>query len=109
MDQLARLLDQRLGDGGMGMAQRTDGDAPAQVEVALPGEVIDITARAVTEHNIETAITRDHILRKQRLHRRDVIPDHGRRRGNNLFHRHVPVFSGKAYAFRFVTFESLAC
>jgi hypothetical protein len=35
MDQLARLLDQRLGDGGMRVAERGDGDAAAEVEVAL--------------------------------------------------------------------------
>ena len=35
VDELARLLDQRLGDGRMRMAQSVHGDAAAQIEVTL--------------------------------------------------------------------------
>ncbi len=40
VDDLARLLDQRLGDGRVGMTQRRNGDAPAQIQVAFAGDVI---------------------------------------------------------------------
>ena len=45
VDQLARLLDQRLGDGRVRVAQRADGDAAAQIEVALARDVVEIAAR----------------------------------------------------------------
>src|SRR2546423_412449 len=86
VDQLARLLNERLGDRRMGVAERADGDTAAQIEVAFAGNIIDITARPVTEHNVETAITRHHILVKKRLHGGDIIADNGRWRRENFLH-----------------------
>ena len=45
VNQLARLLDQRLGDGRVRVAQRRDRDAAAQVQIALARHVIHIAAR----------------------------------------------------------------
>ena len=41
VDELARLLDQRLGDGGVRVAERGDGDAAAQIEVTPARDVVD--------------------------------------------------------------------
>ena len=45
MDELARLLDQGLGDGRMSVAERADRDAAAQIEVTPARDVIEIAAR----------------------------------------------------------------
>ena len=38
------LLDERLGDGRMRVAEAADGDAAAEVEIALAGDVKNIAA-----------------------------------------------------------------
>ena len=86
VDDLARLLDQRLGDGRVRVAQRTDRDAAAQIQVTPPGDVVEIAARAVAEHDVEAAIAGHDVLLEQRLHGRHVVAHDRRRRRNNVFH-----------------------
>jgi len=47
VDNFARLLGQRLRDGRMRMAQRVDGDAAAQIEIAPAGDVVEAASRSV--------------------------------------------------------------
>ena len=76
---LARLLDQRLGDGRVRVAERADGDAAAQIQVAPPGHVVEVAARAVAEHEVEAAVAGHDVLLEQRLHGGHVVA-HDRRR-----------------------------
>ena len=62
MNQLAGLLDERLGDGRVRVAEATHGDAAAQVEIALARDVKNITARAVTEHEVKAPVARHDVL-----------------------------------------------
>ena len=41
------MFDERLGDGGMRVAETANGDAAAEVEIAFAGDIKKITARAV--------------------------------------------------------------
>ena len=83
------LLEQRLGDGRVAVAQATDGDAGAEIEVALAGDIIHITAGAVAKDEVEPAITGDDVLLKERLDGRRVVANHRRSsssRRTDFFH-----------------------
>ena len=86
VDELARLLDQCLGNGRVPVTQRTDSNAAAQIQVTTAGNVVKIAARSVAEHDVKAAIARHHVLLKQGLHGSHVVAHDGRRRWNNVFH-----------------------
>jgi len=86
VDKLAGLFDQRLGNGRVPVAERTDGNAAAQIQVAPASDVIEVAARAVAEHDVKATIARHHVLLEKRLHGRHVVAHDGRRRWNNVFH-----------------------
>ena len=87
VDELARLLDQRLGDGRVAVAQRTDRNASAHIQIPFAGEIVQVASRAVTENDVKAAIARHNVLLEQGLYGRHVVADDGRRRGSNFFHR----------------------
>ena len=62
------MLDKRLGDGPMAVAEATDGDAAAEIQVALAGHIIDVTAGALAQDQVEPAITGDDVPLKQGPH-----------------------------------------
>src|SRR5437879_3631214 len=86
MNQLARLLDQRLGDRRVRMAQRADCDAPAEIEIAFASNVIHVTSRTMAQHEIKAPVAGNHVLMEKGLNGRHVIAHNGRRRWNNVFH-----------------------
>ena len=73
VNELAGLFNQRLGDGRMSVTQRADRDAAAQIEITPAGDVKDVTAGAVAEHDLETTVTRDDVLLEQSLHGGRVV------------------------------------
>ena len=73
MDELARLLDEGLGDGRMSVAERGDRDAGAQIEVTPARDVIEIAAGPVTQHDLEAPVSGHHVLLKQGLHGSHVV------------------------------------
>ena len=78
MHQLARLLNQRLGDGWMRVAERGHGDAAAEVEVTLARDVVNVTAGAVAQRDVKTALARHDVLLEQRLHGSHIVAHDGR-------------------------------
>ena len=54
------LFHQRLGDFGVGMAQRAHGDTAAQVQVALAGDIPDMAAGAVAQGQVESTVAWHH-------------------------------------------------
>ena len=62
MNQALGLLDQSFGDGRVRMAQATDRNASAKIQVAFARNVPKITALTVADDQIETAIGRDYVL-----------------------------------------------
>ena len=62
VDQLLRLLDQRLGNLAIGMAQGTNGNAATQVQKASAGNIPKVTAGTAHERQIESAVTRHDIF-----------------------------------------------
>ena len=79
VNELARLLDQGLGNRGMRVAESGDGDASAEIEKPLARHVIDVASRSVTEHEVEASVTRDHVLLEQGLDARHIVAHDGRR------------------------------
>ena len=65
VQELSRLLEQRIGDFRIGVAQRTDGDAAAEIEVALARHIPDVAPLAVIEREIEARVRRDDICLKK--------------------------------------------
>ena len=98
VNQLARLLHQRLGDRRVRVAERRHRDAAAQVQITLAGDIVHIAAGAVAEHEIKPAVAGHDVLLEQRLHGRHIIPHNRRRRGHNFFHlfseSFVPIETG---------------
>ena len=86
MDELARLLDERLGDGRRRMTERADGNPAAEVEVAFARDVPHLAARAVAQHEVEAAVGRHDVLLKQRLYLGGFVTNDRRRLRNYLFH-----------------------
>ena len=93
MHELPRLLDQRLSDGRMRVAERGDRYAAAEVEITPPVHVEEMAACAVTEREVETAIARNDVFAEQLADRFELIPNDRRRRRHDFFHQRE-VFSG---------------
>src|SRR5438093_561749 len=68
------------------MAQRADRDAPAEIEIAFAGNVIHVTSRTVTHHEIEAPVAGNDVLVEEGLNGRHVIAHYGWWRWNNFFH-----------------------
>ena len=86
VDQFPRLLDQRLGDGRMRVAEAAHGDARAEIEVAFAGDIKQITARAVAEREFEATVARHDVFAEQLPHRLELVVNERRRRWHNFFH-----------------------
>src|ERR1043166_1320242 len=86
MDELAGLLDQRPGDFRMRVAEATDRDAAAQVEVAASGNIVKVAARTVAQSDVKSRVARDHIFLEQNADGRDLVSNDAGRRWNNFFH-----------------------
>ena len=85
MEELARLLRERVRNLGVRVAERADGDAAAEIEVTLAVHVPQVTAAAVAEGEFEAAVARHHVLLEQLFDARlGVVHDGGRR--NDFFH-----------------------
>ena len=67
------------------MTESANGNTAAEIEVAFAGNVVKITAGAMTPDQVESAIARNDVLLKQRLNGRDIIADNGRRRRRDGF------------------------
>ena len=88
--QLARLLHEGIGDGGMGVAQGRDGNAPAEIEVALAGDIEDIAAAAARQSEVKAGVAWDDVLLVKALNIRRLIAQDGRWRGwNDFFHAKI--------------------
>src|SRR6266404_3664264 len=68
------------------MAQRADRDPSAEIEIAFASNVIHVTSRTVTQHEIEAPIAGNHVLVEEGLNGRRVVAHDGRRRWSNFFH-----------------------
>ena len=79
VNQFARLLDERLGDGRMRVAETAHGDARAEIEVAFARDIKQIAARAVTEHEVEAAIAGHDVFAEQFPHRLELVVNERRR------------------------------
>ena len=79
VNELARLLNQRLGNGRVRVAEAAHCDAAAEVQVPLAGDIEQVTARAVAEHEVEAPVTGHHVLPVQRLDGRHIVAHDGRR------------------------------
>jgi len=64
VDEFARLFGQGLGDGRVGVPERADGDAAAEVEVAFARDVEQITARAVAQDDLEASVAGHDVVRE---------------------------------------------
>ena len=79
VDELPRLLDQRLGDGRVRVAEAADGNARAEIEVAFARDIKQIAARAVAEHEVEAAVARHDVFAEQIPHRLELVVNERRR------------------------------
>jgi hypothetical protein len=62
VNQLLRLLNQRLRDFRIGMAQRANSNAAAQIEVSLAVDIPNIRPHPMTERQVEPAVTGNNIV-----------------------------------------------
>ena len=62
MHQLARLMADGFDQSRVAMPERADGDAHAEVQIALPGLVPQAAARAPHRHQREAAVGREDVL-----------------------------------------------
>ena len=65
VEELSRLLEQRVGDLRIGVAQGANRDATAEIEIAPARHIPDVTSLAVIERQIEARVGRDDISLKQ--------------------------------------------
>ena len=65
VDQFLRLLDERLGDGRMRVAEAAHGNAAAEVEIAFAGDIKNITARAVAQDEFKASVAGHDVFREQ--------------------------------------------
>ncbi len=86
VDQFSRLLDERFGDGRMRVAEAAHGDAAAEIEIAFAGDVENIAACAVAQHEFKAAVAGHDVFRKQLADGFVVVADNRRRRWHNFFH-----------------------
>ncbi len=56
VNQFFRLLDERLGDGRMRVAETTHGDAAAKIEIAFARDIKNVTARAVAQREVKSSV-----------------------------------------------------
>ena len=65
VDEFFGLLDERLGDGRVRVAEAIHGDAAAEVEVAFARDIKDVAARAMAQHEVKAAVAGHDIFREQ--------------------------------------------
>src|SRR5215204_7194944 len=65
VDDFPGLLDEGFGDLRIGVTETAHGNAAAEVEVTLASDVVNITAGAVADGNVEARIARHDMLVKQ--------------------------------------------
>src|SRR5256714_1654604 len=70
MEQLSRLLEQRVGDLGIRVAQCAHRDAASEIEISFARDIVNVTPLPVIERQIET-----------------------RKRGNDVFAKQLPNFA----------------
>ena len=63
VDQLFRLLDERLGDGRMRVAEAADGDAAAEIQIAFAGDIKNVAARAVAQDEFKAPVAGHDVFR----------------------------------------------
>ena len=81
------LLDERFGDGGVRVAERTDRDAAAEIEIAATVHIEQVTPGTMTEREFKSPIAGDDVLGEQFAHALVLVADDGRRRlRHNFFH-----------------------
>ena len=61
MEELPRLLEQRVGDFRIRMTEGADRDAAAEIEVAFSGDIVNVAPFAVVESQIETGVGWNHV------------------------------------------------
>ena len=86
VDEFFGLLDERLGDGRVRVAEAIHGDAAAEVEIALARDIKDVAARAVAQHEVKASVAGHDIFREQFADGLVVVAHNGRRCWNNFFH-----------------------
>ena len=65
VDQFPRLLDERLGDGRVRVAEAAHGNAAAEIKVAFAGNIKNIAARAVAEHEVKASVAGHDVFAEQ--------------------------------------------
>ena len=73
VDEFFGLFDERLGDGRVRVAETAHGDARAEVEVTFARDIKQVTARAVAENEVESAIAGHNVLAEQFPHRLELV------------------------------------
>src|ERR1051326_1843075 len=86
VNELARLIDECLGNGRMRMAEGANGNAAAEIEIAFACNIKDVTARAMRQDEVEPPVRGDNILLENGLDGRDIVAHDGRRRRSDFFH-----------------------
>ena len=86
VDEFFGLLDERLGDGRMRVAEAAHGDAAAEIEIAFAGDIKNIAARAVAQDEFKASVAGHDVFREQLADGLVVVPHNRRRRWNNFFH-----------------------
>jgi hypothetical protein len=86
VDEFLRLLNKRVGDFRIRVAKATDRNAAAEIEVSLAGNVIDVTARAMADGEIEAGVGGHHVFCVEFLDRGDIVAYDGRWFGYDLSH-----------------------
>src|SRR6266571_5198401 len=86
MNELARLFEQRLGDGRVRVAETAHRDAAAQVEIATSGHIVEVAAGPVAQRQFKSRIGWEDVFLEQRPNRGGVVADNGGRRRDDLFH-----------------------
>ena len=88
VDEPPGLFDERLGDLGVGVAEGTDGDAAAKVEITFPADIPDVAACPVAQGEIKAPIAGDDELVEQRTDFGVPVLNDGRLDWNNVSHRY---------------------
>jgi hypothetical protein len=86
VDEFLRLLDERLGDGWMRMAEAANRDAAAEVEVTFARDIKNIAAAAMAQHEVEASVTGHDVFIEQLADVRKLVVNNRRRCWNDFFH-----------------------
>ena len=70
----------------MRVAKRTNGDAAAEVQIALARDIKHVAARTMAHHQIKAAVTGHDIFREQLADGLVIVPHNGWRRWQQFFH-----------------------